>query len=332
MNQSILLVKLGPIGDVVMASPILAAAERLLPGSRITWLTTASLRPLIERMSPRPEIITVDDQALWHGSVRQRAGVFLGLRRRLGSRAFDLGLFGHANRRLRMLLWGTRVGMWRSFDLDAVRPLPMLGRRHHDEHVRLLTGEDGPSPMRATFPRIERRSSPIVLPDGPCIALVPGGARNPLRDDPLRRWPVAHYAALARLLVAAGRKVVLCGGPDDAWVRPYFSGLEVLDAIGRTSIDGLLDLFAGCAAVVAHDSGPMHLADLAGARVIALFGPTSPQEKGPINDRARILWGGEALACRPCYDGIGYAACVANRCLMEVTPETVAASVLSASP
>jgi ADP-heptose:LPS heptosyltransferase len=44
-GEGILLVKLGPIGDVVMASPILEAASRIFPGKPVTWLVTASLAP-----------------------------------------------------------------------------------------------------------------------------------------------------------------------------------------------------------------------------------------------------------------------------------------------
>ena len=332
MNR-ILLVKLGPIGDVVMTTPVIAAAAQLLPGSQVTWLVTASLAPLLARLRPAPELITVDDAALWRGSTWQRLRLLATLRRRLAGRHFDLGLFGHANRRLRPLVWGLAVDRWRSFGAGASRPHPLPGRRHHDEHVRLLTGLDGPDAPRAAYPEIELRPPPAGLPPAPLVALVPGGARNPLREDRLRRWPVGHYAALARLLVARGVSVVLAGGPDDAWVRPAFAGIATTDLLGRTTVDGALDLFAACTAVVAHDSGPMHLADLAGAPVVALFGPTSPHEKAPIGPRARVLWGGERLPCRPCYDGLAYADCARNRCLEEVTPEAVLAATLAiASP
>jgi heptosyltransferase-2 len=160
------------------------------------------------------------------------------------------------------------------------------------------------------------------------VALVPGGARNPLREDVLKRWPLPSYAALARKLSANNCSVVLVGGPQDAWVREGFAGLPgVTDAIGSTTVDNVLDLFAACDAVVTHDTGPMHLADLAGARLVALFGPTSPYEKGPLRP-ARILWGGEGLACRPCYDGVDYAPCRDNRCLQTLTPERVCDTVL----
>ena len=97
----ILLVKLGPIGDVVMATPVLEAAHRLMPGAQVTWVVTASLAPLLARLRPIPRIVTVDDAALWHGSIWQRLRLLARLRRQLVGEHFDLGLFGHANRRPR---------------------------------------------------------------------------------------------------------------------------------------------------------------------------------------------------------------------------------------
>ena len=75
--------------------------------------------------------------------------------------------------------------------------------------------------------------------------------------------------------------------------------------------------------VITHDGGPLHLALLAGTRLIALFGPTSPHEKVPERDGVVVLWGGADLACRPCYDGNDYADCPLNVCLTEVSVERV---------
>ena len=325
----ILLVKIGPIGDVVMASPILEAACRLYPGSRVTWLVGESLADLVGRFEPTPEIMTIDDKVLWRGSFAGRTRLMFDLWRRTAGRSFDLCLFAHSNRRLQWLTRAMRFTTWRGFESKHGRRPPIPGRRHHHEHVRLLTGHDDEMGMAGVFPRIALRSLPksLSIPHG-TIILCPGGAKNDLREDALRRWPVASYAMVARTLIEQGIPVVLAGGPSDAWVRYAFEGLGVIDRIGSTSVADSLDLFSSAKVVVAHDSGPMHLADLAGVPVVALFGPTSPHEKGPIGPSSRVLWGGAKLACRPCYDGIDYAACASNRCLQEVTPARVIEEVM----
>jgi heptosyltransferase II len=261
----------------------------------------------------------------------RRLGLIIRNNRVLAGRSFALGLFCHTNRKLRVLTTMARVAEWRSFTTVG-RPHPIPGRRHHDEHVRLLTGCDDGTGVRAHFPEIVRHAPRIPLPSQACVALCPGGAKNPLREDVLRRWPVTRYAEVARGLLARGLGVVLVGGPGDEWVRPAFEGLPVIDAIGKTGVDEALDLFSACRAVVAHDSGPMHIADLAGVPVVALFGPTSPDEKGPLGVRGQIIWGGADLPCRPCYDGIGYAPCAANACLQAITAERVIAAISEIIP
>lgn len=121
--------------------------------------------------------------------------------------------------------------------------------------------------------------------------------------------------------------MLLTGCEDDAWIREAFAGIGVTDLIGATTLPGLAALFAGCAAVVTHDSGPLHVARLVDARVVGLFGPTAPATILRESRRAIALWPGVALPCAPCYDGREFAACASNRCLQMLTPDVVAASV-----
>jgi heptosyltransferase-2 len=199
--------------------------------------------------------------------------------------------------------------------------------------VRLVTGVDDHHARRFAAPLVQATLDARVaerIGDSTIhrlVALAPGGARNPARDNPLRRWPLERYAVLAELLAAKGRRVLLTGGTDDAWVRSAFAGVPVIDLIGSTTLPGLFALYSRCAAVVTHDSGPMHLARLAAAPVVGLFGPTLPAMFLRESADAIVLWPGAALACAPCYDGIEFAACADNRCMQLIDPVDVAARV-----
>jgi heptosyltransferase-2 len=72
------------------------------------------------------------------------------------------------------------------------------------------------------------------------------------------------------------------------------------------------------AVVLSHDTGPMHLARLVRAPLVALFGPTSPSEFILEDARTVVLWGGRHLACRPCYDGRDFAECRDNVCMQSI--------------
>ena len=169
------------------------------------------------------------------------------------------------------------------------------------------TSTCGSSPASTTAPRCatrrrrcgrrSMRRSPSGSPRstrGASIALAPGGARNPARDNPLRRWPLERYAELARLLTANGDAVLLTGGDDDAWVR---AGVRRRRRHrphrARRRFRGSRRSSRRCAAVVTHDSGPLHIARLVDAPVVGLFGPTAPSTR-----RARRGTADRALARR----------------------------------
>lgn len=327
-RSDVLIVKVGAIGDVVMAIPAAAAAREAGDDVRVTWLCGTAVEPLLRFVGVADELVLVDEQALWSASRLARIRAVLSVWRRLAGRRFDLVAIGHPDPRYRLLNLFVRARTTRSWHRGGRRPWPLWGRYHGDENVRLVLGGDSATLPRRPYPTLRfpfhgRLADELGNCSNGRVVLVPGSAKNPLRDDGLRRWPLEHYVELARRLVAEGRQVVLVGSPDDAWTREAFSGVDVADAIGRTSLVELCGLMQQSDLVITHDGGPLHLALLARARLIALFGPTSPHEKVPERDGVVVLWGGADLACRPCYDGSDYADCPLNVCLREITVDRV---------
>lgn len=132
---------------------------------------------------------------------------------------------------------------------------------------------------------------------------------------------------MATRLIEAGHGIVLVGGPTDAWVRESFAGLPVLDLVGQTSLKQLPAVFGCVDAVVSHDTSAAHLARWVETPVVALFGPTSPHEKIFPDGASRVLWGGESLPCRPCYDGRDFSDCTRPRCMEDISVDAVMAAV-----
>jgi heptosyltransferase II len=201
-----------------------------------------------------------------------------------------------------------------------VKLLP--GRHHTDEYARILLGlEDGERPMGLSPIRPEGLpASPLMrTADKPRVVLAPAGARNMMRDDALRRWPVESYADLGRELLARGFEVVLVGGPEDGWATVFFEGLGVKDFIGKLSLLETLALLDESDVMVTHDTGPLHLAGITQVGIVSIFGPTDPRGRLPQRMDTVAIWGGEGFACRPCYDGVNYAPCKNNGCMKQVT-------------
>jgi len=322
-HRRALIVKLGAIGDVVMAIPAAYALHQ--DGYDIEWLCGETVAPIL-RLYPWIHVLTTDERPLLQGSTAQRMRALVHVWRMLRGRSYELCATLYYDPRYELLTRTVRGR--RKLRLNtADRGSTLLPGRHHtDEYARiLLNRKDGEtpqqlSPVRAAalaacpIPRVEGRQR---------IILVPAGAKNILRDDALRRWPVESYVELASALLARGSEVVLCGGPDDTWASAAFAGLAVSDTIGKLSLLKTLSLLDSADVTVTHDTGPLHLAGITSTAIVAIFGPTDPRGRLPQRENCIALWGGEGFACRPCYDGRNYAPCEHNGCVRQVTPAMV---------
>ncbi|HZY61781.1 MAG TPA: glycosyltransferase family 9 protein, partial [Edaphobacter sp.] len=167
-------------------------------------------------------------------------------------------------------------------------------------------------------------ASPLVRVEGKSrIILVPAGAKNLMRDDALRRWPIENYVSLASYLIERGFEVILAGGPGDTWAVASFAELAVTNLTGQLTLPEMLSLLDSSDVVVTHDTGPLHMAGITNAGIVSIFGPTNPRGRLPQRANTVALWGGEGFACRPCYDGRDYAPCLHNGCMHQVTVEMV---------
>jgi len=309
-----------------MALPMLNEIQRREPSTIVSWICGKTVAPLLKEVIHDVHLIEVDENQLLNGNLFRRLGSIATIWFRLFRQTYDLILIGHKDYRYRLLTLFCRARTKRSFDKDFSKRIPIPGRWHVNEYIRLYTGIDGPDAPVGVLPKPDLKLKDEFKAffdfDRKLIALTPGGARNSLRYDPLRQWPVTSYVALADRLLRFGYQVIVTGSVSDQWVSDNFKGLEVINLIGKTDLIDLLALFQHCDIIVTHDSGPLHLAALSGTTTVALFGPTDPNEKAKY-DNIQIIWGGEELPCRPCYDGKNYAQCSNNLCLASILEEEV---------
>jgi len=337
MRKSALIIKLAAIGDIVMALPMIEALHRQNPEVRISWVCGRTVAPLLEKLNLIDEIIVIDDQKLLAGSLLCRLWELTKIWIRLFGRRFDLVVTGHADSRYRLLSLTTLASQRTSFQHGNKHSHPVPGRHHSDEYVRLIDEGQRSDHQKVKLPAVDWELSSEIQKYLPAekttalVALAVGGAKNVLHEDAIRRWPLERYVSLAGKLIDNQVAVILTGGPGDEWIITSFADLKVIDLVGKTSLVELVALYRKCDAVITHDSGPMHLAGLAGAPLVALFGPTNPYEKVPRNGLHEILWGGEDLACRPCYDGKGYDNCQDNLCMKQISVVEVFNAINSVS-
>ena len=336
----ILIFKLGALGDVVMASTLVPAILARWPAAKITWVVDEALAPIVHRFDGVTEVVAVPAEALLRGGMLTRARALLTSWWRIGAGVWDEVLVCHSDARYGVVVRATRARVRRHFrSVEAGAAAGLLRRRWMgDEYADLLraTRVDAPQPPEMNRPLPTLRGGPR---HSPAILLAPGGARNVLRNDALRRWPIGHWVTVAEALVSSGHDVTLIGGSGDVAeadaVRRAVPG--VVDRVGRDPVEGLRYGLAAARLLLTHDSGPLHLAIMTGTPTIALFGPTRPEERIPAWAPVRVVSAAAGLPCAPCYDGFGYARCAFNRCLADVPPTAVLDAVTamlqgSASP
>jgi heptosyltransferase-2 len=329
-----LVVRIAALGDVVLTTPLI---ERLRAEDReahVTWLCGSRVEKLVRLIPGVDDVIALDEHALFRGGPAARTRVIAGVWRELWRRKVDVVLMLHPDPRYRVLIWparGARIHAAKHGPGLGANPIP--GRFRGDEAARLLDGPESNGPITQRYglsdlrPHLgpSARSRPSTTPSA---VLVPGGTRNVLREDSLRRWPVAHYRELARLLISKGVDVTLIGDGGDLEFGRQFEGLAVRNEIGKTSLTDLLQIMRGADVVVSHDTGPMHVARLVRTPLVALFGPTDPAQFIGQDDLVTVIWGGADLACRPCYDGRNFARCADNICINRIPVTVVLDAVL----
>ena len=153
---------------------------------------------------------------------------------------------------------------------------------------------------------------------------------------PERAWPVAHYAAVARGLCAAGHAVGLIGLRDDASLaRDLMAKVDsdlCVDLTGYTrSIRELLMLLHNARLLITNDGGPGHFASLTPVQTMVFFGPETARLYGPLGRNATILESG--LACSPCLSAYNHRQTFCdgdNQCLKRIAPDPVLERALRA--
>ena len=279
----ILVIKLGALGDFVLAFPSFAAIRAQHRDAEITLLTTAPFAPLAEH-APWFDRVAVDSRPAWWdlsglARLRQLVQGF--------DFVFDLQTSGRSSRYFRLAgrpQWsGIARGASHRHDNPARDGMHTLERQHDQLEAAGITAFPTPDLSWLT-------GCGPLLPS-PCALLAPGSAPH----RPEKRWPAARFGELARELQARGVRPVVIGARQDRALAETIGSAccEALDLTGRTTLRELGGICARAALAVGNDTGPMHLAAAVGCRTIVLFSgasdPALTAPRGPKVDSVIVL-------------------------------------------
>jgi heptosyltransferase I len=277
------------IGDVTHVTPLIRTLQEKAPGTRLTWIIGKLERRLVGDL-PGVEFITFDKG-------QGRAGV-RAVREALAGRHFDALL--HMQVALRSNLLSLSVKADRRIGYDPARSKDLHGL-FVNERIPARTGEHVLDAMASFIEPLGLKQTEvrwdIPVPDEAhawAAEQLPGDAPtllvSPMSSHTVRNWRVERYAALIDHATSRGLRVALVGGPSEperALADSILAAVKQapIDLTGKDTLKRFMGLLSRSAMILTPDSGPMHMANAAGVKVLGLHAASNPERSGPYSDR-----------------------------------------------
>ena len=295
------------IGDTLLAQPLLAQLHAHHPNLALDVLAPAWTLPLVGRM---PEVRRGILSPFLHCDLR--LGQRRQLARDLAAERYDQAIVLPNTMKSALVPFLARIprrtgylGELRWGVLNDIRRLDASATPLMAERYAALAGgaaEPARRPLPVTRLRVDEtvRSETLrrlgLQTDRPAVVLCPGAEYGPAK-----RWPVRHFAGLARELAARGRSIWIVGADQDAALGEAIvqSAGAGCNLCGRTTLDEAIDVLASAEVVVSNDSGLMHVAAATRRPLVALYGSSSPAHTPPLASDAEIIK--LDLPCSPCF-------------------------------
>ena len=277
------MIKLGGVGEVVMAFPAFERIRHAHPLAKITLLTTEPFAALA-RSSPFFNTVEFDGAPKGPGGW---TALVLRLRRAHYDRVYDLQndatthLLFQALRPFAPPWSGTAPGCalpHRNPQRERMHTLERQAEQLHDAGI----WPDAPiKPLSAAPPDIswilarsaQPRSISVAGGHRPLVIMAPGA--SPKKPD--KQWPVDRYGELAKRLQDEGFDIVVIGALHESELARAIQrkAPRARDLTGRTDFAQIAALGARAALAIGNDTGALHLIAAAGAPTIALFSSAS---------------------------------------------------------
>ena len=327
---SVLIVRLGALGDVVHAMPVVAALAEAWPDVRVGWLVQAAYADLVRRVRGVDRVHAVRSAFDFRAVRDVRAAgydICLDLQGLMKSAAYARASGAHrvigfsralAREPMATLAYGETGG----------RPDGHVIQKNLSLLTRLGLTPSGAPVIDLDVPPSDVLSSSRTLLGG---ETVPFALLSPGAGWPNKRWPAERFGALADgLLARHGLRSLVLWGPEEASLAAAVVRASATGAAVMAPQSGILDILALARAadvVVAGDTGPLHLGAAVGARLVGLYGPTPPERNGPWATDDRCV--SRHADCRCVFKR----ACTADVwCLGQVSVDDVAAAVAARLP
>ena len=287
--STLCLLRTSAIGDVTHVVPLVRTLQRAWPRTALTWVVGKLERKLVGDIEG-VQFVTFDKAAGWrgmrdvHAALRgQRFDALLQMQVALRSNLLSLGI--PADRRI-------GYDRARAKDLHSLVVNERIPARSGEHVLDAIGSFCEPLGLKQTqvrwnlpIPDEARAWAEQQLPGDTPTLLV-----SPTSSHTLRNWYPERYAAVIDHALARGWRVALVGGPSSGERAMADAVLAAckrspLDLTGKDTLKRLLAMLARAQLLLTPDSGPMHMANAVGTKVLGLHAASNPNRSGPYSDR-----------------------------------------------
>lgn len=329
--DSILLVRLRAVGEVVMTLPVVDVVRRNLPNTHLAMLVEAPCDQIFAGDSRVNEVFVFDKPSLRSFPYPKRLKAFSKFVLSMRKRHFDMAIDLHNVSRSQWLTFlsgsRNRVGLkTRAMTCHLhtrILNLPEDSRQHNITRYMEILKSIGLDVSEYTY---EMRLSEQAIgwakswletggvADQKHVVIHPGAAHRH------KCWPPSQFARLGDLLYEHFHAdvIVSCGPGETPLGEEVQQGMKSPARLAcDMDLQQLGALLSLCDLTVSNDTGPTHISSAVGTPTLAVIGPTNPYKGGPATTCSEVVWA--ERYCSPCYRHMF--TCPLRKCFSMVTPE-----------
>jgi heptosyltransferase-1 len=311
--ESLLVVRLGAMGDIIHTLPALTALRNAFPNARVGWIVEERWAQLLcAQNSPRSgpcsparplvDFVHVVNTKAWRKSLLSRE-----TQRQISSalrevRALKYEIAVDFQGALKSAFVARCSGARTVFGLDHPRETPariLYSRRIATTKLHVI------EQYHSLAEGVAGKPLPVPVIELPCDGQAEADITRKLlelnKERPFviitpatgwgaKQWPPERYGAVANALATDGLiPLVNCGPGEELLAQAVLAASNGKAHLISCSLAELIALTRRARLFIGGDTGPLHLAAALQVPVVALFGPTDPARNGPYGTKTVVL-------------------------------------------